>query len=94
MNSLVNILWIFSYPNYNSKIILFSTAHSLCGMTLLSLMQSNLSGSKCLCLNLFLIGSLYRKNYQHIKACTCWSMKVLEDFQLGYENLKGNLDGL
>ena len=37
----------------------------------------------------------YHKNYQHMKAsCTCWSMKVLEDFQMGYENLKGNLDGL
>ena len=36
----------------------------------------------------------YRKIYQHIKACTCWGMKVLEDFQKGYENLKGNLDGL
>ena len=36
----------------------------------------------------------YRKNYQHIKSCTCWGMKVLEDFQMGYENLKGNLDGL
>ena len=36
----------------------------------------------------------YRKNYQHIKACTSWGMKVLEDFQMGYENLKGNLDGL
>ena len=35
----------------------------------------------------------YCKNYQHIKACTCWGMKVLEDFQMGYENLKGNLDG-
>ena len=34
----------------------------------------------------------YRKNYQHIKAC--WGMKVLEDFQMGYENLKGNLVGL
>ena len=33
-------------------------------------------------------------NYQYIKACTCWGMKVLEDFQMGYENLKGNLDGL
>ena len=29
------------------------------------------------------------KNYQHIKACTCWGMKVLEDFQMGYENLRG-----
>ena len=36
----------------------------------------------------------YRKSYQHIKACTCWGMKVLEDFQMGYENFKGNLDGL
>ena len=36
----------------------------------------------------------YRKNYQHTKAGTCWGMKVLEDFQMGYENLKGNLDGL
>ena len=36
----------------------------------------------------------YPKNYQHIKACTHWGMKVLEDFQMGYENLKGNLDGL
>ena len=36
----------------------------------------------------------YRKNYQYIKACTCWGMKALEDFQMGYENLKGNLDGL
>ena len=36
----------------------------------------------------------YRKNYQHIKACTCWGMKGLEDFQMGYENLKRNLDGL
>ena len=36
----------------------------------------------------------YRKNYQPIKACTCWGMKVLKDFQMGYENLKGNLDGL
>ena len=36
----------------------------------------------------------YHKNYQHIKTCTCWGMKVLEDFQMGYENLKGNLDGL
>ena len=31
----------------------------------------------------------YRKKYQHIKACTCWGMKVLEDFLMGYENLKG-----
>ena len=23
----------------------------------------------------------YRKNYQHIKASTCWGMKVLEDFR-------------
>ena len=36
----------------------------------------------------------YHKNYQHIKACTHWGMKVLEDFQMGYENLKQNLDGL
>ena len=36
----------------------------------------------------------YRKNYQHIKACTCWGMKGLEDFQMGYENLKLNLDWL
>ena len=36
----------------------------------------------------------YHKNYKHIKACTHWSMKVLEDFQMGHENLKGNLDGL
>ena len=36
----------------------------------------------------------YRKNHQHIKACTCWGMKVLEDFQMGDENLKGSLDGL
>ena len=36
----------------------------------------------------------YHKNYQHIKACTRWGMKVLEDFRIGYENLKGNLDGL
>ena len=36
----------------------------------------------------------HRKNYQHIKACTSWGMKVLEDFQMGYENLKGNLNGL
>ena len=50
---------------------------------------------KCLCLNLFLIGFLnIVKNYQHIKACARRSMKVLEDFQMGYENLKGNLDGL
>ena len=28
-----------------------------------------------------------------MKACTCWGMKVLEDFQMGYENLKGNLMG-
>ena len=28
------------------------------------------------------------------KACTCWGMKVSEDFWMGYENLKGNLDGL
>ena len=33
------------------------------------------------------------KNSEHIKACTCWGMKVLEDFQMGHENLKGNLDG-
>ena len=36
----------------------------------------------------------YHKNCQHIKACTHWDMKVLEDFRIGYENLKGNLDGL
>ena len=36
----------------------------------------------------------HRKNYQHIKACTSWGMKVLEDFQMGYENLKGDLNGL
>ena len=36
----------------------------------------------------------YCKNYQHKKACTRWGMKGLEDFQMGYENLKGNLDGL
>ena len=36
----------------------------------------------------------YGKNYQHIKACTYWGMKVLEDFQMGYENLKENLEGL
>ena len=29
-----------------------------------------------------------------INTCTCWGMKVLENFQMGYENLKGNLDGL
>ena len=34
------------------------------------------------------------KIYQHIKACTCWDMKVLEDFQMGYENLKQKFDGL
>ena len=95
MNSLVNILWIFSYPNYNSKHILFSTAHSLCGMTLLSLMQSNcewqLNVYVQTCFNWVL---KYHKNYQHIKACTCWGMKVFKDFQMGYENLKRNLDGL
>ena len=36
----------------------------------------------------------YCKNSEHIKECTCWGMKGLEDFQVGYENLKGNLDGL
>ena len=36
----------------------------------------------------------YHKNYQQIKACTCWGMKILEDFKMEYENLKGNLDGL
>ena len=35
----------------------------------------------------------YRKNYQDIKVCTRWGMKVLEDSQMGHENLKGNLDG-
>ena len=50
---------------------------------------------KCLCLkSVFNWVVKYRKNYQHIKSCTCWGMKVLEDFQMGYENLKGNLDGL
>ena len=24
----------------------------------------------------------------------CWDMKFLDDFLMGYENLKGNLDGL
>ena len=36
----------------------------------------------------------YHKNYQHIKACTRWGVKVLEDFQMGHENLKGNFNGL
>ena len=36
----------------------------------------------------------YCKNYQHMKASKCWGMKVLEDFQMGYENLERNLDGL
>ena len=50
---------------------------------------------KCFYLNLFLKTVFkYLNNYQHIKACTCWGMKVLEDFQMGHENLKGNLDGL
>ena len=44
---------------------------------------------KCLSLNLFLIGFLnIVKGYQHMKACICWGMKVLEDFQMEYENLK------
>ena len=36
----------------------------------------------------------YHKNYKHIKVSTCWGMKVLEDFLMGYENLKENFDGL
>ena len=34
------------------------------------------------------------KNYKHIKNLYMLGMKVLEDFGMGYENLKGNLDGL
>ena len=49
---------------------------------------------KCLCLNLFLIGFLNIVKILNIKACICWGVKILEDFQMGYENLKGNLDGL
>ena len=30
----------------------------------------------------------------HKKIVHCWGMKVLEDFQMGYENLKQTLDGL
>ena len=30
----------------------------------------------------------------HKKLVHCWGMKVLEDFQMGYENLKRKLDGL
>ena len=36
----------------------------------------------------------YCKNYQHIKSLYTLGMKALEDFRMGYENLKGNLDGL
>ena len=49
--------------------------------------------SKCLSLNLFVIGFLnIVKIIQQIKTCTRWAMKVLED-RMGYENLKENLDG-
>ena len=37
---------------------------------------------------------IYHKNYQHIETSTCWVMKFLEDFHMGYENLKLKLDGL
>ena len=37
----------------------------------------------------------YRKKLSTQKNLVhCWDMKVLEDFQMGYENLKRTLDGL
>ena len=36
----------------------------------------------------------YRKDYQHLKSLYILGMKILEDFRMGYEDLKGNLDGL
>ena len=48
-----------------------------------------------LILNLFLIGFLnIVKTIKTLKACTCWDIKFVEDFRMGYETLKGNLDGL
>ena len=55
---------------------------------------------KCLSLNLFLIGFLLGRRvwYPDKKLLThklsCWDMKFLEDFLMGYKNLKGNLEGL
>ena len=37
----------------------------------------------------YVTNSLYCKKVVH-----CWGMKVSEDFQMGYENLKQKLDGL
>ena len=64
MNFFVNILWIFSYPYYKSKIILFSTAHSLCGMTLL-------------CLMLQLHGVIYRPDSFVLMLHYCANLKAI-----------------
>ena len=50
---------------------------------------------KCLSLNLFLIGFFlkYREMLSTHKLL-CWDMKFLEDFRMGYKNLKQNLNGL